>query len=707
MEAGADQDFPLPRLAPGIALARAPDAGGEPQWTLHHPAANTYFKIDWIAFECLSRFSHCRTASDLLRTLSEETTLRLTALHIREIVKFLQMNALLSLEHQAPSPRAVKALPWWKKILHGYLYFTIPLFRPQSFLEKTYPAISWMFSLLFIRTMLGFLLLMIVYTLPRIDEFLHSFANLLSPEGIVSGFIVFAFVKVIHEWAHAYAAVRNGVKVPHMGVAFMVLYPVLYTETTGSWQLSSRRARFNIAVAGITAELCLAGLFLAFWHISPPGSMMQAAAFLVVAVSLVGSLLINLNPLMRFDGYYMLSDATGIDNLQSRSCAFARWRLREILFGLGDNPPENLPAHRARFLTIFGAAIIIYRFFLFLGIALLVYHLFFQPLGLFLMMVEIGWFILLPAWSELKIWWSRRSDIIHKPRSFIPACVVGAVALLIIIPWKSTLVLPAMVHAGDHTVFYPPTAAVIEKISVRDGSVVAKDAVLAVLSAPDLDYKIQSAEQEVSTLETLRRRARSNPELMKEESLSDAALEKAKVKLASLRDAQKRLIIRAPFTGIVVDMNTDLLPGRIIGVVEPLFTLIDPSNVRVSAYATEDIQSSITVGSRATFIPLWQFSGGHPARVTMLAETGEDALPWPELLSLHGGPIAADAGLEGEPATRRSQYEIRADLEAGADQGLPVRAQPGRLYVETERRSLLSRWINTLLSIVRQEAKLG
>src|SRR5262249_7464436 len=148
----------------------------------------------------------------------------------------------------------------------------------------------------------------------------------------------------------------------------------LYTETTGSWALSSRRARFQIGMAGIFAELCLAGFFLLLWHLSPAGSLLQALSFLVVSISLIGSLLINLNPFMRFDGYYLLSDAMEFDNLQSRSCNFARHALRKFLFGWNDPPPENLPSHDQKFLIGFGFGLITYRFFLFMGIAILVYH---------------------------------------------------------------------------------------------------------------------------------------------------------------------------------------------------------------------------------------------------------------------------------------------------------------------------------------------
>ena len=117
-----------------------------------------------------------------------------------------------------------------------------------------------------------------------------------------------------------------------MGAAFIVLYPVLYTETSGAWRLTNKLNRMAIGFAGIRAELCLATIFLLFWNISPSGSLIQTLSFYVVAMSLMSSLAVNLNPLMRFDGYYLLSDFMQIENLQSRSCSFARHAIRKILF---------------------------------------------------------------------------------------------------------------------------------------------------------------------------------------------------------------------------------------------------------------------------------------------------------------------------------------------------------------------------------------
>ena len=145
-----ERDFPLPSLAPHLKLSRAPDEKGEPSYTLHDPTANTYFKIDWIAFECISRMTVHGTALTLKDAIESETTLKITTSQIGDVITFLSKNALLSLKDQQISFKAGHKISLWKKIFHQYLYFSIPLFKPQVFLERTYPQIAWIYNPLFL-----------------------------------------------------------------------------------------------------------------------------------------------------------------------------------------------------------------------------------------------------------------------------------------------------------------------------------------------------------------------------------------------------------------------------------------------------------------------------------------------------------------------------------------------------------------------------
>ncbi len=700
------QDFTLPRLNPFLKLHKSADDAGEPVWSLHNPASNAYYKIAWAEFECLARFSRAVTASDLKSLVEQETTLRLELSEIYDLARFLVENGLTALGERN-IPFKDKSEPLWKKILHGYLYFTVPLFEPEAFLKKTLPYVRPLLSKTFIASMMTLLAVAVLMTLQRADEFFHSFASLFSFDGIILGLIVLGFVKIVHEFAHAYTAIKYNIPVPHMGIAVIVMYPVLYTETTGGWQLSSRRERFHIGIAGITAELCLAAIFLILWNIMPAGSDAQSICFTVVTVSLVGSLLVNLNPLMRFDGYYMLGDLLGIENMQYRACNFARWKIRKTLFALADDPPEYLAPATEKFLTWFGLVLLVYRFFLFAGISVLVYHIFFKPLGLILMLVEIIWFIGLPVWSELKVWWARRREIIKTKRARLVASAVAFIILLLILPLQRTVYIPAVLHAGQYSAVFPYAASHIDEILVTEGQGVRKGDVLMRLSSFELDKKTAIARQKVEKLETLKLRMRTNPALLKEKFTAlDAELETARTSLSTLLRQKEDLTVVAPFAGTIRDMSPEIKAGRYVRKTDLLLRIVGTQDMQVTGYVDEADLGRIEQGSPAVFIPDATPYEEIPLRVTELATMDTDSLPWPELSSLHHGPLASEFDREqGRLVPLGSIYDIKLTPVQAAPELSSV--QIGQVRVKGRLSSPVMRFISRLGGLFVREIGLN
>lgn len=375
------EDIPLPYLRPDIQLNEAPpEPEGAPTWTLYDPAANKYYKIGWLEFECLNRFVKYRTASQVCASVAHETTLKPEIADVMNLSNFLIQHNLVvtvgdGVSAYFEAARERMEHPWWMKILHGYLFFTVPLVKPQRFLTKLLPYVRFMLTRPFMIGALCLLAYGLFLSAQRFDEITSTFMNYFSFEGVILFLVATFVVKFFHEMGHALVATKYGVPVTSMGLAFIVMYPILYTETTNAWKLRSRRDRAYIALAGVMTETALASVALVMWHILEPG-MAQSLCFMLAIVSLAASLAVNLNPLMRFDGYYIFSDLVGIDNLQDRSFAFAKWKLRRFLWGWDDPSPEALPPARVRFMAGFGFATWIYRFSLYSGIALLVYHVF-------------------------------------------------------------------------------------------------------------------------------------------------------------------------------------------------------------------------------------------------------------------------------------------------------------------------------------------
>ena len=250
-------------------------------------------------------------------------------------------------------------------------------------------------------------------------------------------------------------SIHEGPRVPSMGVAFLVMWPVLYTDTTEAWKLTAKNHRLRFGVAGVAAELTLAVIATVLWSFLSDGRL-RSAVFFVAAVSWIVSVAINANPFMRWDGYYVLSDYLGVQNLQERGFAYARWVLREWLFNFGQAPPEHFSKRLSRTLLAYAYATWCYRLVLFIGIALLVYYLFFKLAGIVLMVVELVWFIGRPIARELTLWYDLRKSIKWTLQTGRTLLLLLASMLAVGLPWSTHIEGAEVMRDSPHTTVYPP-----------------------------------------------------------------------------------------------------------------------------------------------------------------------------------------------------------------------------------------------------------
>ncbi len=466
----------LPPLRQELALHAGPaDSNGVPTWTLHDPTDNRFFQLTWPAFEILARWS-LGSVQALLASIQRETTLQVGEGEVFELLGFLTQHNLLAARNAQDSARlahmaAASHMSNTMWLLKHYLFFRVPLVRPMPFLRAVLPHIRWLFTPTFWRVMLGIALLGLYFVSQQWDSFTGTFAAYSGWQGLLGIGVALSIAKVAHELGHAFTAYRHGCRVPHMGVAFLVMVPVLYTDTNEAWKLPSRRQRLQIGVAGMAAEIALAACATLLWNFLPDGAL-RAGVFLLATSTWLVTLAINTSPFMRFDGYFILSDLLDMPNLHERTFALARWHMREWLFGWGDGAPETFPPGRQRFLIFFAYATWIYRLVLFLGIAFLVYHLFFKALGVVLLAVELGWFIAYPILREIKVWWLRRHELKwnrNTRRSFALTLLLLAIVM---IPWPRGESAPAVLGAAQAQWLYAPAAAQVRAVHAVAGQVV-------------------------------------------------------------------------------------------------------------------------------------------------------------------------------------------------------------------------------------------
>ncbi|MBC7906661.1 MAG: HlyD family efflux transporter periplasmic adaptor subunit [Rhodospirillaceae bacterium] len=695
----------LPPLRDDLRLYPGPEGrDGTPSWTIHDPARNRYFRIGRAAFEMLARWGVGDPAQVLARTQAE-TGLSVDQGDLIQMAEFLEMNHLVQRSTAEGVARlgafAMAARPvWYKWLLHNYLFFRLPLVRPDRFLAAALPLVRPLYTRNFLLAVMAAALLGLFLVARQWDVFLSTFPHFFSWQGAAWFGAALGLSKMVHELGHAFTAKRLGCRVPTMGLAFLVLMPVLYTDTSDVWRLVSRRQRMAVAAAGMGAEMILAAVALLAWSFLPDGPA-RSAAFAMVTVTLVATIAMNASPFMRFDGYYLLADGLGMENLQERSFALGRWRLREALLGLGEPPPEHFPRRLQFILLAYCYGTWLYRLVLFLGIALLVYHMFFKLLGILLFAVELGWFIAKPVMSEVREWWEYRQQIEAK-RLRLPVVLGIAALLLLAVPWKGSVDMPALARASAYSAIFSPQAARLDAIVVKRGDKVEAGAVLAQLSAPDLGNKLIQVQIEVAAQRALLMREAADAKARASVHVLRSQLAAYEREELGLRQAQARLVVRSPMQGTVVDMSPLLRPGLWVNETTPLAYVADRSRPEVIAFLSEEDLRRLQPGARARFIADDPSLASYPCVVTAIADLNVDVLDVPALSSTNNGPIAARKDGDGRLTPAKGIY--RVDLSFDGDRPDYEKATRGVVVADGQWRSPLGRIVDVVAAVVVRES---
>lgn len=632
----------LPPLREELILDPGPPhADGSPTWTIHDPSNNRFYRIGWHNFELLSRW-HLGTHKTIAESVNRETTLNTTLDDVEKLQRHLalsQLTQVLGDEGLAFLTQKAKMTHnnWLQRTLKNYLLFRIPLLHPNRMLDHFLPKVSWFFSKHFLIVVLLSAVVGLLLILRKWDYFAATLIHSLAMGDLFPYGMALVISKSLHELAHAFTAKRFGCRVPVMGVALLLLWPILYTETSEAWKRSSRNQRLAVGGAGILAELALASIATLMWNFLPDGDSRNAAFFLATALWIL-TLAVNLNPLMRFDGYFLLSDFLEIPNLHERAFAFGRWSLRETLFGLNDPPPEQLPKRWQHFLVFFALATWIYRFFLFFGIALLVYHFFFKALALILFSVEIGWFIVRPVFLEIRFWIHQHHRMQMNGHTLISSLFLLFFLTGLLMPWPSTVQAPAILKAVRHTNLFAPQAARLETPLPSVNHQVKKGDVLVRLYVPDLAYKENRLLLEIDLLKwQIASKGREHRFLEQERSLNKQ-LSGSLTELEAVRQEQKSLTLVAPFSATVTSRMMDTTPGEWVSAGEKLLGLVDPSEQIIEAFVAGD-HADISPHAKALFYPEDIVQAPLPCQLKTLDKVNTQRLREGDLTSRYGGPI--------------------------------------------------------------------
>lgn len=700
------QPFYLPGLREDLAVfPSARTARGEKSWVLHDPLRNRYFHIGESEVVLLNLWAGAGEAALLVEAARRESI----QVELPDVLAFVEF--LVRSELTQPAKGGVerfsalyeaKQQAWWEKLLHGYLFFKVPLLRPDALLERLYPRVRPLLSRRFAVVTATVGVVGLFFVLRQWDIFLSTFLAFLNWEGALGFGLAIAVVKILHETGHAIACRHFGLRVPSIGVAFIVMWPVMYTDASEAWRLTSRHSRLVIACAGMLVELSIACYATMLWLLLPDG-ILRSVMFTLATTTWITSLAVNLNPLMRFDGYYIFSDLFNIPNLQERGFALARNRLRHHLFGIPLTGDLGLPPREQYIAMGWAYATWVYRFFLFIGIAFLVYHFFFKLLGILLFLVEIWWFLVGPIWREVKNWRELSAEMMPWRQR---AWWIGLIALLLVllIPWESSFRVPALMRAGELQHLYPSESAQVLAVHVKNGQQVKAGDLLMELWSPELDAEVAAANTTVQRAEFDLNRVVASATMGSDRMVVEEARARAQASLDGLAGRRQKMRLVAPFSGVLADIPSSIRTGLWVGAKQSLGILVgNGGGLVVDAYVDEDYLRFVRKNARVRFYPDDVTVPVQYGRVEEVDTMDTVLLAEPYLAQVFGGGIPVRMTSEGA-VPEHAIYRVRIRLDAESAKQGPMRVVRGWARLEGDSRSLLQRAGSYVVGVLLRES---
>ncbi|OGI55797.1 MAG: hypothetical protein A3E57_00085 [Candidatus Muproteobacteria bacterium RIFCSPHIGHO2_12_FULL_60_33] len=530
----------------------------------------------------------------------------------------------------------------WRSRWNNPLALRLPLVNPDRFLERCLPWARPCFSRAAGWLWLVALALAAMLAAKHWDGIAaHAADRALAPANLLLLWMIYPVVKLVHELGHAFATKVWGGGVPEMGVMFLVLIPMPYVDASAASAFPESRRRMAVSAAGIVVELFLAAFALFAWTLLQPG-LLRDAALDVMLIGGLSTVLFNGNPLLRFDGYYVLADAIGIPGLATRSAQYYGYLVQRHVFALAEaRSPVSASGERAWFIA-YGLSSYLYR----LGITvIIVLYLGGKYLiaGVALALWAVATQILYPLVKAARFVLNSPALHAHRARAVLAslAAVLALTLALVGVP------LPLSTHA-DGVVWLPEQAQVragaegfVEELLVPDGSHVQPGEALVRVTDPDLESRIQVLESEQREFQT-RYFAMRGQDLVQAEVIRQD-LRAAEATLARAREHESEQVLRAGVAGTFVVPQASHLPGRFVKQGEVVGYVVDADAITVRVVIPQSDIGQFRRVTRAVRLRSADVPGEIvTARILREAPEAVERLPSRALGTLGGGRIGVD-----------------------------------------------------------------
>ncbi len=528
---------------------------GQLSYVVKDPVSLSYYRLGEVEYIVLKCFQEGHDIEHTQHEVKKLTGSEVEAFEVYKYANQLRQSNLLKSKGMGDARRIAdqrqeKKKSRFKRFISNYLFMTIPLWDPDETIGKLLPIFRFFFRPFFGLVWLALAAIAVWIMATNFSTLVAEAFSLLSPVNLLILSGVIFFIKFFHELGHAFTCKHFGGEVHAIGPAFLVFQPAMFTETNDAWSLTNKWHRVIVTFSGLGTEIMLAAIAAIIWITSEPGFVKQVAYSTMVAAS-VHSVLFNANPLLRFDGYYMLMDLVEIPNLRMKASQYLEYLFDRYVLGLHRDPPALDSAPHTY--VIYGVLRILYRIIIIVSISFFLYSIF-EPLGVFSLISSTYGMIVMPIikhGKELKQHYQRGKISIK----------YGLAVLVFFILLGAALFVPITYSVSAPVVFMPettstvraPVTARVDEILVKNGERVEKGQEIARLTNTTLVNRYEQLTHRIDQVDARMRGALERDQaayqmLVREKN----SLENEKNEIASKID---RLTLRAPFDGVIMDVH--------------------------------------------------------------------------------------------------------------------------------------------------------
>ena len=662
----------IPKIRAHVSFVRQ-EYRGEIWYIYQDHSTNRFHRLDYYAHQFLGLMNGDRSVQDIVKILKskhnsppytqEEIFQLLGQLHR---IDLLQTNAnpdSLELYNRAQQQQTKR----WKMFLRNPISFRVALFDPEKLLTKALPAVSPLF------TKLGFSLFLFILIVAAL--FASSYWGALSSNSIEQAFlpknillliIIYPFVKLLHALGHAFAVKYWGGEVHEIGVIFVLLLPIPYVDASAASAFPHKRQRITVGAAGIMVELFLACIALFVWLAVEQG-MVQTIAFNVMLIAGISTLLFNGNPLLRYDGYFVFSDAIEIPNIASRSNRYIGYLIQRYIFRVdGASSPAHDVGERFWFFC-YSPAAFIYRMIILTIVVMLV-----ADREFIIGALLGGWILynqlLLPIIKHAKFIFVGPKLSQHRLRAiFSSSAIVFFIGgILFALPFPLVTITQGIIWPSDNSRIHVASPGFVTELLIESGSFISKGDTLIVLDDPLLSSRIKILEAQLQELESQYNLAWSTKRVQRE--IIKEKMSSLQATLNQSYTQREALHIQSPFDGKIIIPGFHNLDGQYLEQGNFIAYIVAPSKITARAVFRQDDMGLLSKVDAVDIAYSGDMSRSIPATIKQIIPEISHQLPSAALGTVGGGNVAVDPlDKTGLKAIEKLQ-QIEIELDANNDE---------------------------------------